>query len=151
MYGVKTTCQRPECFKGFKGNKGLNIHLGLVRKCSSWYRKHVRKSSRTDLAGSPPPDIDDQTDAHSQNSSSPPDNSLPHIRNTSVTSLESSSRSSNFTLGDGLFANAPPIFAEPASVPWTSVEELKKGEESFLAQLRDQRVSRPEHRDVLSG
>ncbi len=142
MYGLKT-CQRPECFKGFKGDKGLNIHLGLVRKCSSWYRKHVRKSSRVDLACTPPPDIDNQSDARSQIPSSPSDDILPHTPNTSVTSLESSSSSrfSNFSLGDGLFAKAPPVIAEPASVPWTSVDELKKGDESFFAQLHGRRVS----------
>ncbi len=38
MLGLKK-CRRPACLKKFQGETGLNIHLGLVKKCNSWYRR----------------------------------------------------------------------------------------------------------------
>ncbi len=40
-------CRRPSCLKKFQGEAGLNIHLGLVQKCSSWYKRMF--SNRLDI------------------------------------------------------------------------------------------------------
>ncbi len=47
--------QQPSCFKSFKGDRGLKIHLGLVRRCANWYRTHARKSSSANLTIHPFP------------------------------------------------------------------------------------------------
>ncbi len=51
----RTTCRRPSCFRTFKGERGLRIHLGIVKKCGHWYAQLRRKKSPSatdELSGS---------------------------------------------------------------------------------------------------
>ncbi len=53
MQADRTTCQQPSCFKTFKGERGLRIHLGIIKKCGHWYERLRRKKSPLDeLSGS---------------------------------------------------------------------------------------------------
>lgn len=43
----RPTCQNPTCFKKFKGDRGLKIHLGLKLQCGKWYRKVFASGNRS--------------------------------------------------------------------------------------------------------
>ncbi len=44
----RTICRQPSCFRTFKGNRGLGVHLGIVKKCGKWYQDLRCKGSPSD-------------------------------------------------------------------------------------------------------
>ncbi len=100
----RTTCRHPSCFKTFKGERGLRIHLGIVKKCGNWYARLRRKK---------PPSNADQPDSEVE--------SVLSSANTSLTSGYSFKLPWSFI--------PKPVFGEirnPSGIPLPWLSKLRK-------------------------
>lgn len=43
---LANVCKHPKCFRTFKGKAGLRIHLGMAKKCATWYKWVVGRKKK---------------------------------------------------------------------------------------------------------